>query len=389
MIYCVTAPPRTGKTLYVVHVLLNELSKKHYNKEGKEILPPYIIHNIDGFEKGSLVLPETGEGIQRFIVERDWGTWSKEHPDQETILVIDEAQRVFGTTGMPRDIQAELLFFLEYHGHFGLKVFLITQSSKSLHSRVYPLISNLVEISKIRSFSGGTRVKIKCPVSYEITDTLEFKPTEREFSAYKSAHTNFGLQTNATPLARLVKQFGIYILVLVLSLSFMGYYIYDWVSTDKKDTIQSLKDSENKNSNPAPVSNPVIQSAQNKQIAPLSGEIKSNEPVNGLMQSPNYVYLAASLWDEAVYSLEYSDDSIQIKSSELYLYDISTFARNGKVFLNIHGSEYMVYPKPLKKYNEPSQIASSLPNPVTGSVLSGLPGEGVQSVLSSARQTDK
>lgn len=126
----ISAPPRTGKSLYCMS-LIDQLSRKHPNRR--------IYTNIIGMNyPGVLTINSTPE--KPF----DW----RDLPDG-SIIFFDEAhehpafsaQDLLGTarTDAEKKRKAEILDIgdsLTFHGHFGFDIYLITQNPKLLREQV-------------------------------------------------------------------------------------------------------------------------------------------------------------------------------------------------------------------------------------------------------------
>lgn len=245
----ITAPPRTGKSLYAVH---------HLNKERESL---FVISNIDGYN--SDVKISNADEFKKFIIDTNWEELTAKNKPKKTIVVIDEAQQIYGSVGMTD--QQKMLFFLEYHGHYGINIWLITHSIKSLATRVPPLISENAEVSKIKAGKNTRRVKIKCPISDEIIETETFTASESDYNSYKSAKNAEGLQTNRTPLKRILILLSLSIITVLIG----AYYSINSLkpSEQNKDLKQNLNNSLNNNLNN--YSNPAL-----KELKP--------EPKNGI-----------------------------------------------------------------------------------------------------------
>lgn len=226
----ITAPPRTGKSLYAVWRMNQSRDKYH------------IISNIDGYDGDEKL--GTANDIISYLVSTNWEVKAVE-AGKKLLLVIDEAQQIYGTVGMDKGKQQELLFLLEYHGHYGMDIWLITQSNRSLHSRVSPLVSELIEISKIK-LGKNRRFRIKDPITFEEIETGTFNPTQKDYDSYRSARNDEGLQENRSPMKRLIIMGGIGAVVALIAIGLMVTTIMDWIDGmggDKHDASSEVHES--------------------------------------------------------------------------------------------------------------------------------------------------
>lgn len=218
----VTAPPRTGKSLYVVHKL---------NKERDKL---FIISNIDGYAADVQI--NNPKEMQDYILNTDWAALAQANLPRKTILVIDECQSIYGNIGMAKEgSQKDLLYFLEYHGHYGINIYLITQGEGSLHARVKPLLSEHIEISTIKPSKNVWTLIIRSPQSGEIIERKSFTATQADYASYTSALNEEGLQTNRTPLKRLL----IITAVALIAVLIFGYLSIKNLAPEEKK--QDLK----------------------------------------------------------------------------------------------------------------------------------------------------
>lgn len=223
MIRVIKGSPGTGKTLYAVKCLLEA------KKRGD-----YIITNIHGFKQADECIDDLeSEQLSKFILDRDWAIFAQELNGRKVYFVLDEAQRVYPKTGMLRGAQNDLLYFLEYHRHYGLNVDLITQDHKNLSERIFGLTHEIVQISKISTFSGKQRIRRLDPITWELIAKEEFKRKQEYYDAYISASVEAGHQKPPTPMSRIYKLSALAIVAFVISGFVLYNVVVDWLGYDK------------------------------------------------------------------------------------------------------------------------------------------------------------
>lgn len=159
MIYLITGTPGSGKSLYAVSTLVQQLvSQKLTDKNGTEInrrlvvdgvsdllMPHELLCEPEKDEKDNLTCPE-GNSIL------NWPDWCQ----KGDVILIDECQRYWRPRGMgskPPRMIAEL----ETHRHKGIDFVIITQSAMLIDQNVRRLI---YQHQHIRRILGGQRAII-------------------------------------------------------------------------------------------------------------------------------------------------------------------------------------------------------------------------------------
>ncbi|MDO4694181.1 MAG: zonular occludens toxin domain-containing protein [Eikenella sp.] len=131
MITLITGTPGSGKTLYMVSQLA-----KSKEFEGRKI----FVDGIRDLQIPTEPIPE-GHSIA------DMHVWLQQPENHGSVVVIDEAQRVFP----PRSAGSrapENVEFLHVHRHYGIDVFLITQMPKRIDANVRDLVGAHYHIYK-------------------------------------------------------------------------------------------------------------------------------------------------------------------------------------------------------------------------------------------------
>jgi zona occludens toxin len=159
MIYLITGVPGSGKSLYAVSTLVQQLMKETIKaKDGKEIarrlcvdgipdllLPHELLatppeHDTVALAKGKDAEPSKPEGNGVW----NWYEWAK----PGDLIVIDEAQRYWRPRGMgtkpPKEIQ-----MLETHRHYGVDFIIITQNAMLIDQNVRRLVGRHQHVRRL------------------------------------------------------------------------------------------------------------------------------------------------------------------------------------------------------------------------------------------------
>jgi len=244
MIYVITARPRVGKTLHAVHLLEDYRENPAVGDDGEKY-EHYFIGNIDGYAFDE-VIPNTKEKrfeVQEYLAKHDWETKAKkmESEGKKMILAIDEAQLIIGTSGIQRTIQEELFYFFEYHGHYGMDILLITQNTKSIHTRIYVLIHEIHKVSKIK-LNGYQSVTVRDPDTWDIIETIKYKDFAKLYPLYISSHSKTGHQKPKSGLGRIMKLVYLAVGMLIISIGLMIYFVSDWMGGDELKHLDNQKE---------------------------------------------------------------------------------------------------------------------------------------------------
>ena len=128
MLYLVSAPPRTGKSLYLIKVIIDRLN------EGRTVYTNILGINIDGVR----TFTSTPDNLF------DW----RDFPNG-SVIVYDEAHEhlAFGNKKIPKHLSHradEILDIgdsLSLHGHFGFDIYFATQKPNLLRSDILAFVS--------------------------------------------------------------------------------------------------------------------------------------------------------------------------------------------------------------------------------------------------------
>jgi hypothetical protein len=156
MIQCVVAPPRSGKSYFVVNYLVGFTKYDGLYNEYVLNSDVLIISNIEGLKirhwtlKGCLglkpheKLSQADPGrVKEFFSIGNFENIMKKTGRNHVILCIDEAHELF-----PQGFKEQSVYeFFAYHGHIGLDVFLMTQGLSSFTRLFNPLFEFVVQVT--------------------------------------------------------------------------------------------------------------------------------------------------------------------------------------------------------------------------------------------------
>lgn len=209
MIVLITGVPGSGKTLYTVSRFLQEsfADRKVYVNNIPDLLLPHEVLSGDGLSLSS---------------ESDVFHWFDGRVEKGSVIVIDEAQRVF----RPRSATAPVpthVAKLETHRHMGLDFVLITQHPQLIDANVRRLVGRHLHVRRAFGLRGALVYEWDhCHMAIDNVRQASksiFRYKKKDFELYKSAeiHTK---PTNKVPT--MVKLFALVLLVLPVALWF-GY----------------------------------------------------------------------------------------------------------------------------------------------------------------------
>lgn len=149
MIYLITGAPGTGKTLYAVSKLVQELVAQKLVKDGKEIKRRLVVDNIPdllldhelldpGTWEDGIVKPGDGQGVW------NWQDWCK----PGDVIVIDEVQRHWRPRGNGTKVPPQIAA-LETHRHKGVDFVIVTQSPMLVDQNVRRLVNRHQHVRRL------------------------------------------------------------------------------------------------------------------------------------------------------------------------------------------------------------------------------------------------
>lgn len=150
MIYLITGVPGSGKSLYAVSTLVQELVAQRVVIDGVETTRRLVVDNIPGllldhvlmapgkFAQGQVEPTEDGDGLW------NWHKWCK----PGDVIVVDEVQRHWRPRGAGTKVKEEIAM-LETHRHFGVDFVIITQNGMLLDQNVRRLVGRHQNVRRI------------------------------------------------------------------------------------------------------------------------------------------------------------------------------------------------------------------------------------------------
>lgn len=221
MIYFISGVPGSGKTYWAVY----EIVHKYFSFDSGVYVPKPgfdIFSNIDGIR-----LP--------FVQKFDVSLLNVNNPiysdvSTKKIILIDECQRYLNR----KDITSEAKYFLQYHRHLNVDIYLISQSIKLVDYSVQCLVEYDLRASRpsLRFFDSLFTYHIY--VADEPTEKIRIKLDKKICALYQSAKVISKVQRN-----RYVQylSFGIFLLIIAIG---SGYYYFRknlFSSLHTKDTV--------------------------------------------------------------------------------------------------------------------------------------------------------
>lgn len=205
MLYLVTGTPGSGKTLRAVSWVESWLS------EGRAVYT-----NVDGLAMNVEPLPDS---------------W-QEAPDG-SVVVFDEAQQFFPSTGRAGVAESQDVRALETHRHRGIDLLFITQHPNLIHHHIRKLVGHHEHIERIFGSQSATvfRWQQAADIADKATranaDKVTWRFPRRLYSAYQSATVH----THKFTIPRKLVAIGLVIAGLA-GLSLYGYLQSDLLSGD-------------------------------------------------------------------------------------------------------------------------------------------------------------
>jgi zona occludens toxin (predicted ATPase) len=146
MIYLYTGTPGSGKSLDVAMDIVYRL------KKGKNIIANFPI-NTDSVKKikGEFYYKMDMELTVKYLVDYAHKN-HKVGKENQTLLVIDEAQRMFNCRDFSRKDRFEWVKFFSMHRHLGYNCILVTQNDKMIDKQIRALVEYEKKHRKINNF---------------------------------------------------------------------------------------------------------------------------------------------------------------------------------------------------------------------------------------------
>lgn len=212
MITLITGTPGSGKTLRAMYLIRQALEK------GRPVFT-----DIDGISLSG-VTP----------VDTDWD-W-RDSPEG-SLVVFDEVQRRWPSTGRPGHADQEDIRALETHRHTGHDIIVITQHPTLVHHHVRKLVGEHVHVR--RTSGAGVVSLFTLSECFDPKDKGELRNTDKQtwrypknlFSAYKSATAH----THKFKLPAKLKFLGV-ALAVILALVVYGFMTWDLPGAEPETT---------------------------------------------------------------------------------------------------------------------------------------------------------
>ena len=229
MIQLITGTPGAGKTYLAVTLLTEKYfnwDKKEKKFVKKEKYKDFeIVTNIDGLELPHFSLNEIFEkrnlSFDRFFTVPFQESIKEKMPN--IVYVIDECQQYIDT----RFGNKEVIYYFDYHRHFGHDIFLITQDAVKICRQIAVLAEFEYRAVK-RTFSlfGEFRYNIKS--NGEIFERKTIRQNKRIFDLYRSFNEGGEQTKKRNPLFKVL-------VFMILFFLFCGWMFFRMITPDPVD----------------------------------------------------------------------------------------------------------------------------------------------------------
>jgi len=185
MLKFIAGLPGSGKSYYAV----NYLSKfGKYDKLYQTFViekPLLIFTNIDKFKLAHKTLESCYAkygGPDGFFTCTNFAKIRESYPEHQIVVIIDEAQEIFPAGYRNNDV----LFFFEYHRHYGIDLFLLSNNIPNFCKPILNLCETITEAQpRSKSLPGVFRYKILDRAgNFLFSQTVKQK--QEVFSIYRS-----------------------------------------------------------------------------------------------------------------------------------------------------------------------------------------------------------
>lgn len=217
MIFLITAVPGSGKSLTLVERIVE------YVKEGRKVytnLPlKWSEPSLDPDVEPHLLIDPSGKYVFPLPEHNDWQLLP-----QGSVVIYDEAQKIFPATAKAGIVNDDRLTGLETHRHYGYDIYFVTQDSTFVHHHIRKLVGAHIHLYR----GSGASVVARYTWSHYVSDpnnreeqkraTLEmWKFPKHLFPFYHSSVEH----THKLKLPKKVLFLGCFILLLV------GGFVYN------------------------------------------------------------------------------------------------------------------------------------------------------------------
>jgi len=243
VITLITATPGSGKTLTAIQIIIDALS------QGRP-----VYSNING-----LVTEKFPNHHNLHPAPDDW----RDTPEG-SLVVYDECQQphLYPSTAQRGRVEDERLTAMETHRHTGHDLIFITQAPTFVHHHVRKLVGQHIHLYRGRGIGGAMRYEWSHTCDnpndrreQERADSRFWKFPREHFDFYQSA-------TIHTHKFSIPRNLAIFLVFLLLAISYLGYRIYDnrGLASFHDDLVEnSVAESsviQSSSLNPIPVSTP-------------------------------------------------------------------------------------------------------------------------------------
>lgn len=248
MITLITGVPGAGKSLKAVELVQAAL------KDGRRVFSDIAGHNAPGIEPSPQDWRDTPEG---------------------SLVVYDEAQRSFPSTGRPGVAEDERIRALETHRHTGHDIVFITQSPALIHHHIRKLVGRHIHVHRAAGLKRATLFTwdfaVSAPndrIEQQRADTENWQYPKDLFKYYKSA-------TVHTHKFHIPKKIALVLVAAVVISGIVGFRFYDagglhvMHMADKESA--SVAASERDAAPPPPSPGPFASLTDGGKVLPLSG----------------------------------------------------------------------------------------------------------------------
>lgn len=149
MIYLYTGTPGSGKSLHVARDIISRLGRK-----GGLICNFPVNTDYVKKKKGDFVFKRNSELTVDYLVDYAKKNHLRDKENQ-SLIVIDEAQRIFNCRDFSRGDRPEWVTFFSEHRHFGYNVVLIVQNDRMLDRQIRALVEYEVKHRKVNNYGFG------------------------------------------------------------------------------------------------------------------------------------------------------------------------------------------------------------------------------------------
>ncbi|MDY0186179.1 MAG: zonular occludens toxin domain-containing protein [Desulfuromonadaceae bacterium] len=212
----ITGVPGTGKTYFAIRDVILRYYKwdsDHVEWQldiEKQKKPVIIYTNIEGLKLPHVNIDDycrdNNIDIYRFFTTDYWEN-SVNYTDNQIVVILDEAQKYypsnFRLNGTPAP-EKNTLFWFQYHRHYGVDVYVITQTYDAICKHVVQLAEYEIHaITLVYSLGSQFRYVYRTGLGPDaIVDKKSFKYDKRVGMLYRSFHSESDDSARPNPMKR-------------------------------------------------------------------------------------------------------------------------------------------------------------------------------------------